>query len=731
MLAAIKQFFKKEVLSQPTTGEIGWENSNLYTTKDFPKYNPDDLISRKGAGIYRKMMLDDQVKAVMQFKTHAVLSRGYYFDVKKDDETGDPDIEHEKIADYYEYMIGRIKGSFSDNLSGMLSGLYNGFSISEKVYWPIMYDNKEYWGIKDIKLRPYDSFNGGFKTDLHGNLLGLVQSQGMQESKIPYGKVIHFVHQPDIDTHYGESDLRACYRSWWSKDIAIKFQNIYLERSASGFLWAKVSEGSLSTKEKSNIEDVLKNVNVATGMLMPPKVDLNSIQPNRTSAYNEAIAQHDKAIAKSILVPNLLGLSEQGNTGSYSQSQTQLNAFFWILNHIANRLEQVLNEQMFKELALWNFGTDDFPWFKFEPLTDEQKIEITKNWNEMVKGGSVTKSDSDEAHIRRLLNMPEKTEEEEPEEEPGMIPGEEPEEEPDNEDWISAQPDDKADFIKKEFAEKPWLKRVNFARIEKTFDKGEKAFIADLTENLAKVRKSIEYQIVKITGDRSLGTVNTNEYADISIPKGQLSNIRKATRTNLAAVWTQNEAAAKKELPKKAFKRIGPGMDKGQADKYLASKAMKITDVIEKHILEAVQQILENGIKYDKTLKQIIDQLDTELTGYLPTVDAAGRAVNVPARLELIARTNIADAVNQARQSVFTHPDLKGFIQAYEYSAILDDRVSDICEHLNGKILKEFSEYTPPNHFQCRSILIPVTVVDGWDGKESPKPRQEPHKGFG
>jgi len=55
---------------------------------------------------------------------------------------------------------------------------------------------------------------------------------------------------------------------------------------------------------------------------------------------------------------------------------------------------------------------------------------------------------------------------------------------------------------------------------------------------------------------------------------------------------------------------------------------------------------------------------------------------------------------------------------------------SDICEHLNGKILRDFSGYTPPNHFQCRSILVPVTAIDGWDGKESPKPRVQPHKGF-
>ena len=71
-----------------------------------------------------------------------------------------------------------------------------------------------------------------------------------------------------------------------------------------------------------------------------------------------------------------------------------------------------------------------------------------------------------------------------------------------------------------------------------------------------------------------------------------------------------------------------------------------------------------------------------------------------------------------------------GFVVAFEYSAILDDRVTDICEHLNGKILKDFSNYTPPNHFNCRSLLFAVTEVDDWNKKESSPPSQKPQKGF-
>jgi len=173
-------------------------------------------------------------------------------------------------------------------------------------------------------------------------------------------------------------------------------------------------------------------------------------------------------------------------------------------------------------------------------------------------------------------------------------------------------------------------------------------------------------------------------------------------------------------------------MDKTQAEKFLASKAMKIAGVLDQVVLNAVQRMLENAIKYDKSLGQTIKDLgnDTDIKQVLPEVDAAGRAINIPARLENIARTNTADAVNQARQALFNSPELRGFVQAYEYSAVLDDRTTEICEHLNGKILKDFGSYTPPNHFQCRSVLAPVTLVDDWDGQESAKPRLEPQKGF-
>jgi SPP1 gp7 family putative phage head morphogenesis protein len=102
--------------------------------------------------------------------------------------------------------------------------------------------------------------------------------------------------------------------------------------------------------------------------------------------------------------------------------------------------------------------------------------------------------------------------------------------------------------------------------------------------------------------------------------------------------------------------------------------------------------------------------------------------------LNTLVRTNVFESLNEARFQEFTDPALEGFVQAFEYAAVMDSSTTDICQELNGKVFAadsgEWEEYRPPNHFNCRSVLVPITVIDNWDGKESSKPKLEPAKGF-
>jgi uncharacterized protein with gpF-like domain len=40
-----------------------------------------------------------------------------------------------------------------------------------------------------------------------------------------------------------------------------------------------------------------------------------------------------------------------------------------------------------------------------------------------------------------------------------------------------------------------------------------------------------------------------------------------------------------------------------------------------------------------------------------------------------------------------------------------------------------WDQYTPPNHFNCRSLLVAVTIEDNW--RESDAPDVDPAEGFG
>jgi NAD+--asparagine ADP-ribosyltransferase len=72
-------------------------------------------------------------------------------------------------------------------------------------------------------------------------------------------------------------------------------------------------------------------------------------------------------------------------------------------------------------------------------------------------------------------------------------------------------------------------------------------------------------------------------------------------------------------------------------------------------------------------------------------------------------RTKHTEVLNKGRLEFFEN---SGMVSGYQYSAIMDDQTSDICRGLHGKKFKVGEEPIPPMHFNCRSILIPITKFE-------------------
>lgn len=732
---------KKEEVPDVNMTPSVYSESQLYTG-GFTRYNPDDLIGRKGFGIYKKMMNDEQVKAVVRFRRASVTGRDWYFEAPE----GLSETEAEKRIKIFNEIVSLMPGKFKDSLNGIMSSMYNGFSQSEKVHQHVEIDGKTWIGLKSLRAKPFDTFY--FDVDEYGDLVNVEQHIDGKIVKINPSDMIHHVQNSDEDFYYGKSELREAYRSYWSKDTIIKLHNIHLERHSSGFISVTPPKGTTlkaGTPEHNKLQNMINNVTTSTGFLWPAGFTGTLEKPNNTDAFEKAIEMHNKGIAKALLMPGLLGVSEQGDVGSYGQSQTQLEAFLWVLDDEADSLEETLNEQLFKKLGQINFGDDLYPKFRFNDLSESKKAAIASVWADMISKGAAERTDADEAYLRELLGIPEKEESEDEDTEDdtdnGSGDGDTDDDSRDDDDNRSDSPDSNEDVADEMLSARRTLsasfskaqRRVDFNSI----DRSSEVLIWQGADMLS---SNIEELIGYATDQVELGKT------EIKVPKSVEKALNKNMQSILSRSWDIGMQNGKRELEKSGMQR----MSKIQFHKFTAlgdmamdyfqTRSAQTASKLSQDVVSTINNVIANGIKYTHSTQQMVDNIYEQLAsqGLISgsTAEAAGVALDIAnpdARLNTTVRTASFDAINEARFDYFTSPDLGGYVTSLEYSAILDSRTTEICSSLDGDVYPvgaaEWDKFRPPNHFNCRSLLIPVTVQDDIQNTIG-TPEVEPSKGF-
>lgn len=801
------------------------ELSLLYTSGDFPKYNPDELLTRQGFRVYEQMARDEQVKAGLKFKRDAIISRGYFFELDHE-KYGLSEEEATRRSNIYTCMLEEMEGTFEDALLNILTAMKFGFSVTEKITRDFLVQGKTYRGIKKLKKRPAHTFK--FHVDQFGNVRYLKQDVAGLQKKLDPKNFIHYVMNPDVDEHYGESELRAVHRAWWSKDVIVKLRNIFLERHAGGFTVIRPPPNEKiipGTPKHTDLMNLLRNINLQTGIVLPSdKYEIENIgNSGKGVAYDTAIDQCDMQIARGLLMPSMLGFSPQGDTGGYSQSQTHLEAFFWTLSTDANRLADALNEQLFRPLAMANFGDDYAPVFRWASLSKNKAMEIIKTFMDLVDKGVMSATKEDETFMREALELPSVkaiTEEESAEElsqvqrdvikstlesvsakhltpeaakiyirasfpslddefvnslfdsmevAPSENPGAGSDEnqdadtqdidKPETENQDPPTNEEEVEFSDDETiiagrvhtiamtAFKRAHSRVNFAWVK---NMGE-YIVDESTDFIAEITGDIFRQVIadaKKGGDLS-ENISENIAALKVHPKLNSKLQRSVTRfLKDAEKFGRGEAA--KEIDKAAKKTLSRNVESVRldliAEDYFKLNSFRISGNITAEMLKLIEAEILNGAQYSKTWEEVeesIYQLAAS-KGLLSMEDARqalGEALNVEspdARLRTIVRTNTFSSINNARDAYFTDPSLGDFVKAYEYSAVLDSRTTDVCRHLEGddagnhsvSWYKNNPQFRPPNHYNCRSLLIAVTEVDFDEFEEGPEPKIQPQEGF-
>jgi ribosomal protein L12E/L44/L45/RPP1/RPP2 len=701
----------------------------------------------------------------------------------------------QEMADFIRYVLWNIKtsvgpeiakadnsstsvtfpaGSFEDVLLNIMTALDFGFSLSEKVF--SYYDSGPFsgkLGLAAIKTR--EPFGYDFKTDIHGNLISILGPYGAdlykqtqeRRDEYPPSKFVIYSYSMEYANWYGQSDLRQAYRAFWSKDLVIKWMNIYLERYGMPTALMKYpAKGVINAQMESDMDDILKNLQAKAGVRLPDNFDMQFLEATRSgeAGYQKAIDEYNKAISRAILIPNKLGFGEDEG-GSYALGKKHFDLFILTLKKLGKDIEEtIVNEQIIKPLIMMNYGPVDeelMPYFQFESLEGEDtgaKANVIKT---LVDGKIV---DAREEWVREYLSLPKmdvalqaqieaekqamleaiaraKQEQEEA--------GKETEEEDDEKEAEDDKEDEKEES-KESMAKRRSLsrfeKKVDFTATKQAMDDMEVAMVKDLQGPIEEVKKSLIKNSLKI-----FNSGNEREVNDLRV--NGMGNFGKMLRNYLDKIHLDSKLIALEEMEKGGMKveikkkfasffakqvfepwePIDPAeaiklfnskvsakvvtkdgekvlvtLGKPSELKFYDSRAFYIKGVEEKYILDKAKATLLAGLKNGWSQRELTTDLNAIFDKYLP-----GTALTQPSRLETIVRTNLSEAYNIGRKSIYEDPTIKDQIPYVQYSAVMDSRTTEYCSAMDGKIFRNGEIEPPPAHFNA---LAEGTLIDTLKG---------------
>lgn len=696
-LEADSVFLLPGSLNQPETTYLSSYYSDSY---EFP-WNPDILARGNNYRVYDEMRDDDQVKSAISFKKDIVVNAGWRIVCDK------PEISDFITQSLMERLDeGETGKTFDDVLRDMLSAYEYGFSIAEPVY-TLRSDNR--YEYKSIKVRPPHSFR--FKLDRFGNILEIIQATDQNELSLDPQKFLHHVYQQEFGNPYGKSDLKAAHPAWVAKKFFMRFFAVYVERFASPTVVGKYKP-TADANEAQRFHNMIKTIQNATTLAIPEDFMVEFIQAQRdaSDAYVKGLDMFNMWISRAILVPDLLGISGSKTAGgSYSLGETQFKMFLGTIEKDRKSLSRKITLKLIRPLVRANFG--DYPVdFEFLPVTEKDELEYSKVWSEFIRARIVTPNEDEINHFRRSVKFPE-----------GPVTIETPEpvdDEETPEKWKDKdKKDEKAeedDKEKKEFSVSTFREKnryetlINFTDIRKALDTSED----QITPRLRSAGKVIFKDFVDQV--RSTGLIRRFEPEKINkLQPRFLRDMNLLFKDHFTGLFKKSYEQARKELFPNSTRRFAEAeLLPEEFIDIVQAEAFKMVGDYSTRITDKGRNVLVNGIKAGLPENQIVSAM-------LEEMESASEKW-----LSTVIRTKTTEMFNEARKSYWENdPIAKEIVEAFEFSAIMDERTSDVCQELDGQVFEKggfIDRVTPPLHFNCRSLLVPITKYQDYEVSSEP-----------
>lgn len=692
------------------TQEVAIGEDSLYSRMPTLQYSPDELLTKKGFAVLEKMMTDDQVDQCITSLKLIRLSSGYEL------EPGDDSPQAKELADFVGYVLENMRSgcSMHNVLFNIMGGLEMGWSLNELVweyYKAGKYKGK--LGLAAIKSKNPKHFN--IQVDEFQNPISVVSvCSPAYGATYPIDKFLLYSFQKRYENVFGRSRLRSVYQWWWVKQTMIRAMGVYMEKFGLPVPIGTFPRNFTKTQQDDFLTALTK-LRIEHAIILPDgsKVDFKEATGKGADSFLAIINKADDQIAKVILGQTLSSGTGKGTEGGALSSgalgSVQFDILVMYLDYLGLDIAIGPMNTLIKKIVDYNFANvEAYPIFKFKPLFPEDQTPTIDSFIKCVEARIVTSTPEDEEQIRKILGFKGQS---------GNVAKLRPT--TDTDEGAEKKTEDKAP-VEEEFQERrlrrkltQFEERVDFPGIVEIQDDAVARILPAAQASLREMVDSVmkEVQKSEIVEKNKISLINELDFRG----KGDLNRM---FARELERVATSAQRDARREVRTIAKHVDLDWMTPLETLKYLKEKSFWMTDIVVEKVLSSIKGELFKGIKSGKPYGDIYNDVLAAVEPYVgkPGVGSEISEDLLAARLETVVRTNVSEAYNVSRDSVFTSPDMQDLVVAFQYSAILDDRVRPNHEKMDGRIYAAsdpiWKTWTPPNGFNCRCVKVPLTKYD-------------------
>lgn len=380
--------------------------SSFYENLDYGIYTyhtRGQILNEKGFATLEKLEKNSSIYASLtNFKVSVVAPR---FIVKQADDSD----KSKYLKDFIDCVLSEMNGTLEDSILGVLSAIIPGYSISEKVFKNIEFDNKIKIGLESIKSKKAGLY--GFLLDQFDNILAIHSL--IDFIALPVEKFIVFNWLKLNNNPYGFPLFDVLYPLYYSINELQKMMLIGASRFANPSTVVTVPDGA-SDIDVSYAKDFIKNISQSSAGILPESVKamLLEISNRSQQPFIEMLHYLISEVEKVILL-NDLTVSQSKGGGTRAETQAKISEGKEPLILYTRRiLEDVIFEQLIKQLIEINFDKSEFP-INFYPkicFNDEIKEDREQFVNiieKLTNLGYINASDEiDRNWVRQVIEAP-------------------------------------------------------------------------------------------------------------------------------------------------------------------------------------------------------------------------------------------------------------------------------------------------------------------------------------